>query len=84
MVKSHISDKQLKQKREKLTEQAKNIAKPRQGKTELEEIKLYNSMVMGMQNYYCIATNVSKDCRSLNRSVMIILHSLQEARRDWF
>lgn len=75
VVKSHISDKQLKQKREKLTEQAKNIANPRQGKTELEEIKLYNSMVMGMQNYYCIATNVSKDCRSLNRSVMIIFKS---------
>lgn len=71
-VKSHISDKQLEDKRKKLVEQVKRIAKPKQGKTEYDEIKLYNSMVMGMQNYYRIATEVSGDCSKLNRAVMTV------------
>lgn len=73
VVKSHISDKNLKNKRKKLVEQAKKIAKPSDGKTEKQEIALYNSMVMGMQNYYKSATNVNLDCSSLNRAVMTVL-----------
>lgn len=72
VVTSHISDKQLERQRQKLVEQAKKVAKPKKGRTELDEIKLYNAMVMGCQNYYRIATNVSKDCSSLLRSVMTI------------
>ena len=45
----------------------------RPGKTEFDEVNLYNFMVMGMQNYYRIATDISRDCNSLNRSVMTIL-----------
>lgn len=73
VVKSHISDKQLSRKRQNLLEQAKRIARPRPGKTEFDEVNLYNFMVMGMQNYYRIATDISRDCNSLNRSVMTIL-----------
>ena len=72
VVKSHICDKQLTRKRQALCEQAKNVAKPRPGKNECDEIHLYNSMVMGMQNYYQIATNVNLDCGKLNRAVMTI------------
>lgn len=72
VVKSHISDKNLKNKHQKLVEQAKRIDKPSNGYTEKQEIALYNSMVMGMQNYYCIATNVNLDCSKLNRAVMTV------------
>ena len=72
VVKSHISDKQFKNQKDKLVSQAKKIASPSKGKTELEEIRLYNSMVLGMQNYYQIATNVNLDCMKLNRAVMAI------------
>lgn len=72
VVKSHISDKQLKNKREKLVEQAKKVAKPPKGSTEQYEIQLYNSMVLGMQNYYRIATNVNLDCDKLHRAVMTV------------
>ncbi len=72
VVKSRISDKQLARKRQDLTEQARKVAKPTKGKTEFDEIKLYNAKVMGMQNYYCIATMVSIDCASLNRAVMTV------------
>ena len=73
VVQSHISDKQLKRKKQALTEQAKKIARPDQEKGEYGEIRLFNSMVMGMQNYYQIATDVSLDCGILNRAVMTVL-----------
>ncbi|BDP89358.1 hypothetical protein EfmAA818_29540 (plasmid) [Enterococcus faecium] len=43
------------------------VSSPSKGKTELEETRLYNSMVLGMQNYYQIATNVNQNCFSLKR-----------------
>lgn len=73
IVQSHISDKSLEHKKAKLMEQAKRIASPRDGKSELEEIRLYNAMVMGMQNYYCLATDISDDFNQLNHSVMTIV-----------
>ena len=72
VTKSHIADKQKDRKKHDLIEQAKNIAKPRKDHDECSEIKLYNSMVMGLQNYYCIATNISLDCAELNRAVMSV------------
>lgn len=73
VVKSHISDKQFKRVKAKLLEQAKRIAKPAPGKTERDEITLYNSMVTGTQNYYRIATHVNMDCDRMHRAVMVIL-----------
>lgn len=70
VVKSHIADKSIKRIRQNLTNQAKKVARPRT--TEAQEIGLYNTMVMGVQNYYCIATNVNVDCSKLNRAAMTI------------
>lgn len=72
VVQSHISDKQLKRKKQALVEQAKKIAKPDPKKGEYGEICLYNSMVMGTQNYYHIATEINHDCGELNRAVMTV------------
>ena len=73
VVKSHISDKKSKQIREKLAEQAKNVAKPRADKTERDEAMLYNAMVTGEQNYYQIATEISIDLTPIQREIMTIL-----------
>lgn len=75
VVTSHICDKRLRAEQEKLTGQVKQIVHPRHGKTELDEIRIYNSMVMGIQEYYKIATAVNLDCRTLNRAVMTVLTS---------
>jgi len=81
VVMSHISDKNLKNKRKKLIEQAKRIARPKDGKTGEQEVILYNQMVTGMQHYYKIATHISKDCSILNRAVMIVLtNRLKESK----
>lgn len=81
VVQSHISDKQLKRKKQALTEQAKRIAKPRPQHGEFGEIQLYNAMVMGMQNYYQIATDVNIDCGVINRAVMTVLTNRLMAQR---
>lgn len=73
VVKSAICDKQLDRLRQKLVEQAKRIAKPRHGRKENDEVKLYNSIVMGVQNYYRIATDINLDGAVLHRAVMTVL-----------
>lgn len=73
VVNSHICDKKKIAEREKLVEQAKRIARPRQGYTQLAEITLYDEMVLGIQNYYRIATCISLDCRDIHRAVMTVL-----------
>lgn len=73
VVQSHVADKQLSRTRKKLIEQAKEIVKPQAGRTEEYEISLYNSMVLGLQNYYRIATDISIDFHKVNRAVMTVL-----------
>lgn len=73
VVKSHISDKQLKTKKKALIEQVKRIAFPRAKKGLLEEIRQYNLMVRGIQNYYRIATKISIDARKLHKAAMDVL-----------
>jgi len=73
IVQSHICDKKMTQERHKLVEQAKRIARPSEGKRQLDEIRLYNSMVLGIQNYYQLATCISIDCRAIHRQVMTVL-----------
>lgn len=73
VVKSHICDKKLQLEESKLVEQAKRIAKPAQGRTQPDEIGLFDEMVLGIQNYYRIATCISLDCRKIHRRVMTVL-----------
>ncbi len=73
VVQSHISDKQLTAKRKALVEQIKRIARPRPKKDMFDEIRQYNLMVMGIQNYYRIATHINLDASKLNRAVMTVI-----------
>ena len=59
VVRSQIEDKARERITEKLKEQIKRIEKPTAGKTDRDEVIRYNLMVMGMQEYYKIATHVS-------------------------
>lgn len=67
VVTSHVNDKQLARIKQDLKKQAKCIAKPRKGKSTYQEIGLYNLKVMGVQNYYKIATEVSCDLKETQR-----------------
>jgi len=66
VVESHICDKQVERIKKTLHSQAENIVRKRPMKTEADEVRLYNSMVIGIQNYYRIATHINKDCAFIN------------------
>jgi group II intron reverse transcriptase/maturase len=82
VVKSHMCDKAIEHQKQKLAKQAKKIAKPPKGRKEYDEITLYNSMVMGVQNYYCIATDVNLDCDKLQYAVSRILHNRLRTQKE--
>ena len=73
VVKSHMNDKQLMTKKKALIKQAKRIVRPRPSKSTAEEIWRYNKMVVGIQNYYRIATHISLDMHKINRAVMMVI-----------
>lgn len=74
VIKSHISDKALKDKERKLVEQIKKVCNAiGNNETLIKEIMVYNTMVMGIQNYYQIATNVASD---LNHAQQLTYHIL--------
>lgn len=83
VVSSHMSKKAIRNAKNKLKEQAKRIATPRKERNEIGEIRLYNSIVLGIQNYYRIATNINVDCSAMNREVMTILtNRLDRGRKN--
>lgn len=61
VVNSHISPKALREKGEKLATQVKKFCKFKDSTEGAKEVVIYNSMVLGIQNYYRIATNVAND-----------------------
>lgn len=72
VVQSHISDKAMNRITHEFVEQAKNVAHNRKGHTARDEIVLYNQMVLGVHNYYNIATDVNLDFQKLKHRVYLI------------
>ena len=75
VVKSHISDRQMERKKEALLKQIDLIKHPRPEKEEFGENVSYNLLVVGLQNYYQIATCVHIDCERLQWAVSVKLKS---------
>ena len=80
VVQSHMCDKAYKKVKASLTKQVGNIKFPRKGRGEAGEVRLFNSMVMGIQNYYQLATDISIDCGDIGRTVNIVLKNRLKSR----
>ena len=65
VVRSHMSDKAQKKAYEKLAAAVKQVAHSSDDTAQFIELQKYNSIVAGMHEYYCIATEVNKDFRKL-------------------
>lgn len=74
VVRSHMTDKAVKRVTEKLKEQVRKIAHGKTKNDEILQIKQYNSMVMGIHNYYRYATNVNLDCMKIQFSVYTVMY----------
>ena len=72
IVKSNMSDKAKKRETENLIRQIEKIAHPKDDKDRATLINEYNSMIMGMHNYYQFATCVSVDFRDIGRRVDVV------------
>lgn len=81
VVDSHISRKALKDKSEKLANQVKKFCSYQGSEKEAKEVVIYNSMVVGIQNYYRIATNVASDLNHIQmRNYRIMYNRLNTQR----
>lgn len=61
IIRSHMADKSKAKVIKKLNEVWRDIKNPSKQSEIDQNISLYNAMVMGMHNYYCMATMVSAD-----------------------
>lgn len=73
IVRSHMCDKAIRNTTQKLKAQIDYIQHPKDKKDKYKAISLYNSMVMGIHQYFAIATLVNRDCNEITRSINIVL-----------
>lgn len=73
VVNSHMRDKAVKKITKEVIEQIKMIQKPKDKKQAVFEIHKYNQKVEGIQNYYRYATNISVDCKKIQKIVNIVI-----------
>lgn len=73
VVRSHVCDKSIKRITQNLIDQIKIIQNPKGQKEEWQSVSKYNSMVMGIQNYYQMATLISLDARKIARNVNTVM-----------
>ncbi len=80
VVHSHMTPKARNKETEKLVEQIKAISHTQNRDDEAKQIALYNSMVIGIHNYYQYATMISSDCDSIHRNVQIVMQNRLRGR----
>ena len=68
-VRSHMSDKAYKKAHEKLSEEVKKLAHSPDDTAQFMQLQNYNSVVAGLHEYYCIATEICEDFGRLAFSI---------------
>ena len=68
-VRSHMSDKAYKKAHEKLSEEVKKLAHSSDDTAQFMQLQNYNSVVAGLHEYYCIATENCEDFGRLAFSI---------------
>ena len=81
VTRSHICDKKKKAIIKTLKEQIKKIAKPANDKESLTLIHRYNSIVLGIHNYFQIATHINKDCTEIAFKVNRVFRNRLEGKK---
>lgn len=74
-VKSHVSDKRLEKVLKELKWQYAKIPHVKNKQHEMSVVRRYNAMVLGVQEYYNIATDICKDFRIIQHRINVISKS---------
>ena len=69
VVQSHICDKALKRIKYEAKKKLRAIHRPKNGQTEAQSITAYNAFVMGVHNYYRVATHVNLDFHKMEHPI---------------
>ena len=75
VVRSHICQKAIQRETHALIEQIKDMQHPQDAANGALAVTKYNAMVIGIHNYYQIATDVNLDCKTIRRNINICLHN---------
>lgn len=75
VVRSHICQKAIQRETHALIEQIKDMQHPQDAANGALAVTKYNAMVIGIHNYYQIATDVNLDCKIIRRNINICLHN---------
>ena len=75
VARSHISDKAVKRETEKLKKQIVVIQHSKDSISMTSNIRQYNSMVIGIHNYYRCATLVNLDCMKMQFNINKVLYN---------
>lgn len=75
VIKSHISDKKLSQVTQMLMQQMEKLPEAKDKYHATSIIRNYNTKVIGVQNYYCKATDICKDLRKVQYRINILIKS---------
>ena len=75
IVRSHMCDKAIIRTADKLRKQIIEIQYPRDKKAEYKAILRYNSMIIGIHQYFGIATLISNDCEIIGRQIKAVIKS---------
>lgn len=79
VIRTHMCDKAMKRTVKNLKNQIKEIQSPGNEKEEWRAITQYNSMVIGIHNYYRMATNISLDMTKISRNIdTVVKNRLRE------
>ena len=73
VIKSHMCEKAIEKVKKNLIEQVKKIQRSRNAREEWYSVTKYNSMVIGIHNYYKMATNVNLDMNSVAFNVKTVI-----------
>lgn len=81
-VKSHVSDKKLTKVYKELKYQFAKIAHAKNKQHTTSIVRRYNAMVLGVQNYYNIATDICKDFRIIQYQIDVVAKSRLHAKNS--
>lgn len=73
VINAQMSNKAVRAAKSKLKDQIKLIQKPKDEAELYKRVNVYNSMVMGIHNYYGIANNVCINLSSIQRNVSTVI-----------
>lgn len=81
VIRSHIRKKSCERIKTQLVSGIKDIQRPANGKAHYASMQRYNAVVMGVHNYYCLATEVTHDFSKITYPIRKMIRDRLKSQR---